>query len=131
MEQDVFRDPAVPLSPEQLEMRKLVLKQALSSPETFWMGTWEATSMSGRFRPEDGYCGTTRCVAGWAQFFARGAVYKDGDAGLGIHRTGVDAVRLLGLTEREFYPNPDDAGLFYICEEEAVRRLRELAAVEA
>jgi hypothetical protein len=112
-----FRDPSVPLAPDQLELRRLVLKEIEAHPDTFDMDDWER---AWRLRYE-GVCKTTRCLAGWAQYFARGAVNVNGVG------TDVDAAGLLGLTEKEYYEGTND-GLFYTTEAFALVRMRQLAA---
>lgn len=125
-----FRDPAVPLAPEQLELRKRVLKQIEYDPESYDMGDWERIYWERSYSP----CRTTRCIAGWAQYLARGEVNMRGTARRGIPDVTWDAIRLLGLTAAEFgTDDPDDrwfgpaAGLFYLDDEAALGRLRELA----
>jgi hypothetical protein len=122
-----FRDPSVPLTLEQLTLRKQVYKQISTDPETFFMNTWE------RLRSTGGACKTTRCVAGWAQFFVRGAVYEEGSEPLGIPPVDTDAIILLGLTEDEYDSigcGYFDEGLFYLDEDAALERMRQLAQEE-
>lgn len=109
-----FRDPAVPLAPEQLELRRQVLKEVENDPAAFCMSTWVSFSRSA--------CRTTRCLAGWTLFLADGRLDRLLRA-QGYHDR---AIALLGLTREEF--NGPDGGLFYASEEDAVARLRELAA---
>src|ERR1700679_572181 len=106
-----FRDPSTPLSIEQSELRKRTLKEIESDPRGFDMNSWEIHR-----HPNQHYCGTTRCIAGWAQFLARGAVYEYGDKALGIPHVDDDAIGLLGLTAVEFGGTDpaDDDGLFYV-----------------
>jgi hypothetical protein len=123
-----FRDPAVPLSPAQLELRVLVYEQALRDPGSFDMRDWERTPWSLRW--SESRCKTTRCVAGWAQFIRRGKVYEDGNEELGIPPVDADATGLLGLTEDEYGGDAYGAdGLFYLDDEDALERLRELAGL--
>jgi hypothetical protein len=135
MTNDPFRDPATPLGPEQAELRKLTLKTIEADPRGLDMGNWER-----RKQPNQHFCGTTRCVAGWAQYLARGAVYADGDKALGIPPVDRDAIGLLGLTAAEYgagdlgphaLDTVHDGALFYLTEDEALERLRELARAEA
>ena len=124
----VFRDPGTPLTFAQRELRQLVLKQVEAHPDTFDMDEWERR----------GACGTTRCIAGWAQFFGRGRVSwrtslptADDPTDYCLDGPFVenDAVELLGLTEDEFYVHSDYCGdddLFHLDDEEALERLREI-----
>jgi hypothetical protein len=112
-----YRDPAVPLTEDQLLLRKKVLHQVETEPETFYMGDWE----------REGSCGTTRCIAGWAQFLARGQVCYFGNE-QGLPDVEEDAIELLGLTENEYAGDPAaGSGLFYTSNDEALQQLRELA----
>jgi hypothetical protein len=128
----VFRDEDVPLGFEELERRRQVLKQVETHPGTLFMLTWERFSRT---------CGTARCIAGWTQFFARGAVTYDMDFvsenvvsfvsehGASGPDVKQDAVTLLGLTQQEYFgPGIDneDFALFYLGNDTAVARLREL-----
>ena len=102
---DLFRDRHTDLTEGQLELRKRVLHQVETEPETFCMLDWEI----------GGGCRTTRCIAGWAQFLARGEV------------TGTvedDAIGLLGLTEAEYNPRGENCALFYLSNADALTRLR-------
>jgi hypothetical protein len=115
-----WRDPGTAVTAEQLELRRMVLKQAEANPGTFDMGYWEL----------DQECGTTRCVAGWAQFLVRGEVFPNGDTEQGIPVTGMDAITLLGLSYDDFYRGSGlTSGLFYARESGALEQLRKLAAV--
>lgn len=112
-----FRDAGTPLSEDQALMRKRVLHQAVTEPETFDMAYYEA---------ERG-CGTTRCIAGWAVYFERGWVHAndrwDPD---GLKQAAISA---LGLTLVEYYgPGNwfDGLDLFYD-EPGGLERLRKLA----
>ena len=115
---DPFRYPEVPLTLEQLELRRLVLKQVTAHPDTFDMRDWEENLSAG-----NGECRTTRCIAGWAQYFARGEVtfYSDGERDV-----EVDAITLLGLTRDEFRVS-GAKNLFYASNQAALTRLHELA----
>ena len=122
----VFRDPAVPLSPGQAEMRKRVLKEIEKDPGGFDMSSWESG-----WRTGCGQCGTTRCIAGWAQYLERGAVYENG-LGRDVPSVWSDAIGLLGLTFAEYTGEvAGDDDLFYMDDDQALERLRELASVEA
>lgn len=112
-----FRDPLVPLAPEQLELRRLVLKQVDTHPDTFDMDNWEEEEYVGETA-----CKTTRCIAGWAQYFARGAVIYACDD----RDVEVDGIKLLGLT-RDEYAVWGSKGLFYASNAAALERLRTLA----
>jgi hypothetical protein len=120
-----FRDPSVPVTPEQLAMRKRVYQQVKQHPETFYMGCWEDIAREIR----GVQCNTTRCIGGWAQFFARGHVYQTADPYRAIPVVEEDAVVLMGLSEEEYGAAvlDDDDGLFYLDDAEAVERLRILA----
>jgi hypothetical protein len=129
---DPFRDPYVPLAPEQLELRKLTLKQIETDPDGFDMSQWEKQHFN---MPPFPFCRTTRCVAGWAQFLARGAVYEYGvyeNSRQIIPPVDRDAIVLLGLTMVEY--GSDDlegtCGLFFMPGSEVLERMRELASVE-
>lgn len=84
-----FRDPAVPLSEAARELRRLVDKQVSSDPESLGMLFWEV-------RMGTSPCGTTRCLAGWAQFYGDGHVSRDGE------EVQARAVALLELTQDEY-----------------------------
>jgi hypothetical protein len=125
---DVFRDPSVPVTPEQMALRKRVYRQVKRHPETFYMGSWE------EIPPANGTeCNTTRCIGGWAQFFARGHVYQTADPARNIPVVEEDAVILMGLSEEEYGCSDlnDDEGLFYLDDDEAVERMRVLAGEPA
>jgi len=111
----IFRDPATPLSLEQRELRKQVYKQIDADPDTFDMSSWESSVDVTGAR-----CGTTRCVAGWAQFFARGEVFPH-DA-VSVKQ---DAITLLGLTHDEYYCG--GFVLFYTSNERALAWMKQLA----
>jgi hypothetical protein len=94
------------------------------------MKQWEHRKQPNQHRS----CNTTRCIGGWAQFLARGAVHEDGDEAAGIPPTYLDAIGLLGLTAAEY--GSDEPGwwtstapetLFFLPGDQAVERLRELA----
>ena len=115
---DLFRDRHTDLTEGQLLLRKQVLHQVETEPETFCMLDWEI----------GGGCRTTRCIAGWAQFLARGRCTVDDD-GVSSKDVQDDAIALLGLTEAEFDPpgnNEADEQLFYLNDEDALTRLRQL-----
>ena len=128
-----FRPAATPLTPEQLELRKLVYKQASNHPGTFAMGWWEVHyTADGKTTwpntPREEVCNTTRCIAGWAQFLARGKVSE--------HNVEYDAIRLLGISRAEWrmtggtceeHAGADVTGLFYATDTEALEALRKLA----
>ncbi len=115
-----FRDPGTPLTPEQAELRRLVLKQVEADPAAFSMRDWESV----QFRDFSG-CGTTRCLEGWAEFFAYGEV--DGIQSNSIH--SATGVSLLGLTKDEYFGDGVPSGdrrLFFVGDAEALRRMREI-----
>jgi hypothetical protein len=113
--QKQFRDPETPLTPEQRELRKAILKQIENDPVTFSMDSWEKSP----FYPT---CKTTRCIEGWAEFIANGEVIdgSDGDR----EQMGIE---LLGLTRDEYHIPTE---LFYDNEESALERMREIAHKE-
>jgi hypothetical protein len=124
-----FRDPAVPLTPDQLHLRKLAYKTIVADPEGFDISDWER-----HYKHHIG-CRTTRCIAGWGQYLARGAVYAYGFSCPGepdyIPEVVEDAIALFGLTAVEYgsdlTDDDDDGGLFYLPAPLALARLRELA----
>jgi hypothetical protein len=111
-----YRDPETPLSEDQRLMRKRVLAQVESEPESFSMYTWES-----RESESSGSCGTTRCVSGWAVHFAQ----QDGTWEHGHGSTA--GIVLLGLTRAEAAGQHDGVSLFYDSDQGALERLRELA----
>jgi len=121
-----YRDENTPLTPEQLALRKDVYRVIVTQPRQFRMDSWEV--------PHGGEgCKTTRCVAGWARFIARGKVYGDGS----IEH---DAIRLLGLTRADYLGDSAHLGdddvllydeLFYTSEADATERMRKLAGEDA
>lgn len=121
-----FRDRNTPLTLEQSEMRKMVHKQITYDPGSLDMSAWEFIPqawVSELARMTDVACGTTRCVAGWAQYLARGYV----DRGTVMQ----DAVRALGLTWAEYRGgDPATVGLFHTYNADAVKRMAWLATVE-
>ena len=107
---NVYRDQKVPLTEDQRLLRKRVLHQIETEPETFDMSSWE-----GEYA-----CGTTRCLAGWAVFFG-------GESERYKRQTSWsdDAIRLLGLTSDECMGGR--VILFYETKDAALGRMRELA----
>lgn len=113
-----FRNPGTPLTDEQKILRKEVYRQISDEPESLYMNNWEG------YMPT---CGTTRCVAGWAQHFMTGQM---------VNRMTVkqDAVTGLGLTEAEYFGRTYyrdqeaefESSLFYLSNEEALERMRQL-----
>lgn len=133
----IFRHPDVKLTFAQLELRKRVLKQVENEPEAFDMNYWEWMEDEEELRrlQEAGQpCGTTRCLAGWALFESGGKVPTGYHPFVSRPNAEIDGIRVLGLTEDEYYGSEDDGwyaedrcdGLFYYSEEDAVDRLREL-----
>lgn len=118
-----FRDPDAPLTVEQSDMRKRVNKTIHDERDAFDMGTWEKNL---RYDRETGKpltdCKTTRCVAGWAQFYARGKVYID--------TVEQAAITALGLTREEFGGHELTSQLFYLRDDDALDRMEALADVE-
>lgn len=114
-----FRHPDVPLSEDQLLVRKRVLHQIESSPGTFVMDYWDTDL----FEDEES-CETTRCVAGWALYLA-GRRIRPWEDTPGIERR---ATRVLGLTKAERY-SPECGDLFYDDEWSVLLRMRVLAGV--
>lgn len=123
----IFRDPAVPLGSDELERRRQVYKQAVAHPDTFDMRDWETVAYDLRDWPGGTpSCRTTRCIAGWAQFFARGEVNSDDILQPDV---AADAVTVLALTEDEYFGPvniDEDYALFYLPDDVALARLREL-----
>jgi hypothetical protein len=120
-----FRDENVPLSEEQKLNRKQILTQVTTQPETFGMDVWDTEA----FPYDVEGCGSTRCIAGWALFFA-GVSTRDlmvrGNVLLTDVKITQEAVRVMGLSEGEYY-RANSAGLFHLySEEDAVEQLREL-----
>jgi hypothetical protein len=113
-----FRPEGVPLTEEQKLMRKRVLAQIENEPGSFDMDSWE----EGLYDEDGKQCGTTRCIAGWAVYFAE----KDGRRTL-VWDTLQDGISLLGLTRDEF-SDEHDVPLFYDTNYRALERLRELAS---
>jgi hypothetical protein len=95
-----FRDPATPLTPKQIKVRKATARQVIENPLSFDMNDWEIQDES--WGDNETMCYTTRCAAGWALYFHRGRVQSDD--GL-IHSAEVEeeGIRALGLTEKEYY----------------------------
>jgi hypothetical protein len=124
-----FRDENVPLTEDQKLNRKQILTQITSQPETFNMDVWDTFAFPYEL-PQDNYCGTTRCVAGWALFFAeipiRDLMVKANVLATDMNITR-EAVRAMGLTQEEYYRG-SSAGLFHLySDEDAVEQLHELA----
>ena len=129
-----FRDPKTPLAPEQLELRKRVLKQIEYELASFDMRSWEKIIPGWGNQHGRESCKTTRCLAGWAQFLARGAVFEYGTDDRRIVPVDDDAIALLGLTADEYGTDDlSDEGnaLFYLSDDDALARMRELAQAEA
>lgn len=124
-----FRDPSVPLTPEQAAYRRLVLKQVDTDPASFNMLWWERSPETyrgiGYTEEQAAACGTSRCLAGWAQYFANGEIG-------GSHWSDQDhaqaGIAILGLTEAEYYtPTDKSTGLFFTMDgASAARRFREI-----
>lgn len=123
----LFREPGTPLSEDAKLLRKRVLAQIEDEPSSFDMRTWESTlDLLGM----DGSCHTTRCLAGWATFFADGKVPRSADV------ITPRAIELLELTMEEYggkvvNGNPFFATpLFVTWDEDALERMRVLAEAE-
>jgi hypothetical protein len=124
-----FRDPSVPLTQQQAEIRRLVYKEISANPGTFDMESWEIPlewlndfdreAMGLQHLDE---CGTARCVSGWAQFF--GGVTYIGCAGKFENENR--GITLMGLTEAEYY-SLFSGELFYDTNANAVERMRVIA----
>lgn len=78
------------------EVARVILKQLENHPKSFHMGSWVALwrfssgGASSSYQLED-VCGTTLCVAGYAQLFIKGhidetTVERDAAAALGLNR---------------------------------------------
>jgi hypothetical protein len=122
-----WRHPGTPLTAEQSEHRKLVLKQITAAPGAFDMNSWEHAPAEWEAllaqANGDGYCGTTRCIAGWSQYMVRGYVKQA--------TVQQDAVNAMGLTWKEYREGGSVAvGLFHTTNDDAVDRLSKLAEVE-
>lgn len=123
-----------------IQLAQKVLDQIETHPETFEMDSWSTFSYAGReiYNPATGayettdYCGTARCIAGWAIHFAaeergintnRSLAYVARDLAVAMGLTPVDAdyadlgQRLLGL---------EDTRLFYADDETGYERLKGL-----
>ena len=110
-----YRDESMPVTPAQMRVRRRVYKQITVEPETLDMGDWEMQYDD----LEERGCYTTRCIGGWAQFFAKG--YVDSKT---VEQDAVDAMGLsyadaMGVGARY-------SSLFYTDAEAAVRRMRKL-----
>lgn len=120
----VFRDPSVPLTPGQADARRRVAKIITDEPGSFDMDWWEKfhddddRQEQARWSGQLYACGTTRCIAGWAQFCATGRVNDD--------TVAQDAVDVLGLTLAEYEP-PGMSPLFHATNTEALARMNALA----
>ncbi len=123
----MFRQPSTPLTAAQAMMRKKVYDQISKHPDQFDMGWWESPFM--RFKVfgdqlvEENTCGTTRCVAGWAQFMAKGEVDS--------YTVVEDAIREMGLTKEEYYGTAEgqidySVKLFHVNDSDAVAWLKRL-----
>jgi hypothetical protein len=105
------------------ELGRLVLKQATEFPETFSMDDWV----------QEKVCGTAACIAGHAMLFSGYSFQRDEHEGYvfirpdgsQVSEEANEAISLLGLTDEEFCPEGED-GLFYLDDDEALERLREL-----
>jgi len=110
------------------ELGRKVLHQVEAHPELFDMDSWVNE------------CGTTCCIGGHA--LLKSGKYelceKECDGG-GTYRWFRDketqqlvgsvsdiARELLDLSDKEFYADDEDAGLFYADNQQAIERLREL-----
>lgn len=119
-----FRNPETPLTFEQLELRKQVLKQVENEPDSFDMNSWEQVFSDGEreIYQSDGrtrtVCGTTRCLGGWAIHFA-------GESSRNIDAPRNRGIKLLGLTPDEYFI-PGVGGLFYTSDTIAVEHFREI-----
>ena len=86
---------------------------------------WETYRGVGYSAEEAAACGTTRCLAGWAQYFANGEIGGSHWSDKDHAQAGID---ILGLTEEEYYGSarPGDTGLFFTMDGAAARRFREI-----
>lgn len=113
-----------PLTFEQVEYRKMVYKQISADDESFDMGSWEwspeTLGHALRLLPEFNNCRTTRCVAGWAQFYAKGAVREPT-----VEQDAIDAMGLSWLDYRG--TDPAKVGLFRTNADDALARMKVLA----
>lgn len=118
-----YRDPSTPLTIEQSEIRKMVYKQISGQPETFNMSTWfyvPQPFVVEMARVHGEACHTTRCVAGWAQFYAHGKST--------LINVDQDAITAMGLTWDE-YSYGCEFGLFYSPDRIALAAMKRLAEV--
>lgn len=116
----IWRDERTPLTIEQSAARKQVYKQISTDPESFSMRQWERVPV---IEIEGPWCATTRCVAGWAQYYAHG--YVD------VASVDQDAVTALGLTWGEYISGDLRAmGLFHCPDKTALAAMKRLAEVE-
>lgn len=116
-----FRDPASPLTDKQCQIRELVLNQIITAPDTFDMANWECH--------DDGYRGgTTRCIAGWANYFAYGNAWGPirPEPFETLSSTPAYAIKALGLTEDEYLPHSKSWPLFHAHDEDATERMHTL-----
>lgn len=97
------------------ERAQQVLEQVTDDPASLDMSNWEYQFS----------CATTRCIAGWTQYFEIGYVDIDSDA-LAPEFVSNHAQRLLGLSNEDaghlFHTNPSMAiaGLQYIAQGKAI-----------
>jgi hypothetical protein len=113
---DEFRNPETPLDPYQKLMRNAVYAQISGHPDSFDMGSYE----------DDSFCGTTRCIAGWAVHLAGAPACSY----LSVDQIHAIAIRVLGLTSSEYgsdtFTEVPDA-LFYTGNQDALERMRQFA----
>lgn len=115
-----FRDPASPLTDKQCQVRELVLTQIITAPATFDMANWEAY--------DDERCGTVRCIAGWANYYAYGNAWGPirPESFETLSSTPAYAIKALGLTEDEYLPHSESWPLFHAHDEDAIERMHKL-----
>lgn len=121
----MYRDPSTPLTTAQAMMRKKVYDQISNHPDEFDMAWWSRTNTFVNPEMEIEACGTTRCVAGWAQFFAKGEV--------DTYNVKTDAIELMGLTREEYFDHDEEGyldvntALFHVNDSKAVAWMKRLA----
>lgn len=112
------------------ELAQAILRQVTEYPENFSMWTWidlagvwpkseeAARAIEEQAKLEGTPCGTTMCIAGYAQLFTKGYVMDD--------TVTADAARALGIANPDL-PGDDDSFLFYVSDERALAGLEYLA----
>lgn len=112
---------------DQLALAERVLKQVTDFPDEHSQGSWESV-ISLRLR-RDTACRTTRCVAGWAVYYAGGRMARD-YPGSSLSSGRVADLGHLGFPNGSAVPRVArellglrTSDLFYRCNERAVEEL--------